>query len=105
MESTTVDVLPYDSLVKLEFSGAFYERLLNCAIATVQEKEDAPEERALIFKELETRQPANAWEERIYLLLAIIYEIDEQAAKQGVLKKETIDLPPTDSSPEASHES
>jgi len=104
MDSTTIDVLPYDSLVKIEISGTFYERLQNCLFAALQEKEDEPEELALILKELETRQPANNWEERVYVLLAIIYEVDNQAAQQEVLVKKSIDIPPN-SSPEVSPES
>jgi hypothetical protein len=105
MESYKIDVLPLDALVKVEFSGDFYQRLQNCLIVTLQEKEDKPEELAIVLKELETRQPANPWEERVYILLTIVHEIDIMAAEQKVLVKKTVNVPANGEPPEVSPES
>lgn len=105
MESHQIDTIPYDSLVKVEFSGAFTQRIQNALFALLSEKEDKPEELARILKELETRKPKSDWEEHVYILLSILYEIDNQAAQQKLIVKQTIDIPPSDSPQEASPES
>jgi hypothetical protein len=106
MSNDQIAILPFDSLVTVEFSGRFYAKMQNLLFALMQEKSDKPEELALILKELETREPQNMWEEQVSILLAIIFEIDNQAAKQKVLvKKPLSDYLPKDDSPEASPES
>jgi len=105
MNPLQIDTIPYDALIKVEFSGIFYERLQNCLFSLLKEKEDNPIELSQTLKELESRKPETDWEERVYILLAIVYEIDNQAVEQKLIVKKNIDVPTKGSSPEASPES
>ena len=103
MSNDKLDILPFEALVKIEVNGHFYARMQNCLFALMQEKEGTPNELAIILKELESREPQNLWEEQVSILLSIIFEIDSEAAKQGVMVKKVIsDLSPSQgASPES----
>ena len=102
MSNNKIDVIPSESLIKIEVSGQFYARMQNCLFALMGEKKDNPNELAIILKELETREPQNLWEEQISILLSILFEIDNQASKQGIIvKKDVSDYLPPEASPES----
>lgn len=104
-----ITTVPFDAIINIPISGAFYSRIQQSFFALLQEKmTDDPtgfkvNER---LKELETRDPEDLWETLVTIQLALLYAAEEAGTKQGVfIKEDALKFIPKDASPEASPES
>jgi len=100
--------IPFDALVDIQISGAFYADLQQQLFILLQQKEGEGIEKVnQRIKELETRQPNDFWEFQITTLMAILYATENAAKKQGhIVETEALDyIPKEDSVEGASPES
>jgi len=102
-----VYVLPFEAIVKINISGAFFETLKQGAYTIMEQFNGDIKEIPIILKELETRAPENFWEQQITTYLALLHAVEEGAKEQKLLVAHNASkfLPTNDSSPEASPES
>ena len=86
-----VEVFPFEAIVNIKISGAFYTRLSEMVLynASKQNIKDL----ASTLKELETREPTNADESHLLTLLTLVATIEREVKTQGVLAKEEVTLP------------
>lgn len=103
-----IATIPFDAIINIPISGAFYSRLQQCFYALMQEKmKDDPtgEQTSKLLKELESRQPNNVWEMQVTVILALLYSADTAAKEQNVMREEdAVNFIPKNSSPGASPE-
>ena len=100
--------IPFDALIDIQISGAFYADLQQQLFILLQQKESEGAEKVnKRLKELETEQPKDFWEFQVTTLLAILYATENAAKKQGhIVATEALDyLPKEDSTEGASPES
>ena len=104
-----ISTIPFDAVINVPISGAFYSRMQASFFALLQEKmnEDPTGELTnKLLKELESREPANLWEMQVTVLLALLYAAENTAKEAGILRKEdAINFIPKATSQEASPES
>lgn len=86
-----IEVIPYDSIIKVEVSGAYYARFHQLFISYISQK--SPEEFAKILAELKDREPATEYEHNVVTLLSFIKEIELKAKEQSQTKMEEMALP------------
>lgn len=88
-QNQTVDVFPFDEIVSIEMSGAFYARITQLLMDHIHTKE--PQEVAKLFNELSSREPQDAYEYHLVTLSALVREVEEQVQKQN--KRKAIEIP------------
>jgi len=103
-----IETIPFDAVLNIPISGAFYSRIQQCFYALLEQKmKDDPtgESTNKVLKELESRDPVDLWETLVTVNLALLYAADEAAKEQKIMvKREALDYVPKDASQEASPE-
>jgi len=97
-----VELFPFKETVTIEVSGYFYSKIWSSLLHYCSEKQTTI---AKTLEELKNRNPENAYEEHILMLLTLTNSIETAAKEQGKLvKKKASELPqvepPTPGAPE-----
>ena len=83
-----IEVISRDAIIKIEVSGAYYGRLMTLISNFTMPK---GKEVITILKELETREPANAFEYDLITLMMLHKSIEDAAREQKLTGKTTVD--------------
>lgn len=81
-----VELIPTDAIIKVDFSGAFYVRLQQLLITYAQQEKDY----MVRLKELETREPNDAFEYNIITLLTLTRSVERAAEEQKQVVTKTV---------------
>ena len=87
MENTnedTVESIPFDSLINIQVSGAYLQKLKIMLLQLYENKDDIREV-PVILAELSQREPENMWEFHVITILALVKEIEDSAKKQKLI--------------------
>lgn len=93
-----VEVIPFESRIKLEIPGSFYARLQQLSIhyAAKGTKEELVE----AMKSLSGKEQAKSeFEYHMQTLTILMYEIENAAKEQKLLENREIEVPDTDQEP------
>jgi hypothetical protein len=82
--------LPFDALVDIQVSGAFYKKLVDL-LSALAESVPVEEFQAVLEKVKTDDAPKDIFEVNIQLLLALIYEIENKGVAQNKVKEIEID--------------
>jgi hypothetical protein len=92
LESVTIQVIKPNSLVNIQVSSSFHERLQE--LLQDQYSRATSEEAALkAVADLASRQPETPWEFHLVTIISLIYEVEQAAFKQGLTEDKKIDVP------------
>jgi hypothetical protein len=79
-ENNKIDVIPYDTLVSVEVSGAYYARVQQLLMYIFKDK--AADEVSKCMEELKSREPKDIFEYQVITILSLMYEIEVKAREQ-----------------------
>lgn len=98
MAKHTVKVIPYDSIIDIQVSGSYYERVQYLFQSLVEKIK--PENYEELVKKLNdptnTSSITDMDEVNLITVLMLIMEIDDKAKVQNKLKDQEIDIPDDD---------
>jgi len=89
-----IETIPYESLINITVSGAFYSRLQDMLFSICSEK---PKDEYLeALKNISSNNIQTSFEYNLSTLLILITEIENKAKEQSMVKMQEIELPQDD---------
>lgn len=87
-----VETVPFDSKIKVEIPGSFLTRIHQLAMAYGQMRPN--EELVAAMEKLKGKEQAsNEFEYNMHTLTILIFEIENAAKEQNLIKMKTIEIP------------
>ncbi len=92
MAKVKFQTIPNDALIDIQVSGSFYKRVVE--LLTALGNSMKLDEFKAVLEKLKTNDPpANLHEMNIHVNMMLVYEIEQQAVKQGKTKEEEHEIP------------
>lgn len=87
-----LETIPYDAKIKLEIPGSFYARIQQLVVHYSQSRNQ--EELVKALERLKNKEQATSeFEYHIQTLTILVFEIEQAAKEQNLLKKEELEVP------------
>lgn len=98
MANVKIKTIPIDAIIDIQVSGSYYQKIIQVFMDITAPL--SPEEFTRITNKLKNNeQPADMMEVKIFTMLILILEIEQQAHKQNKVVEKEIDLPDEDEKP------
>ncbi len=98
MAKVKFQTIPNDALIDIQVSGSFYKRVVE--LLTALGNSMKLDEFKAVLEKLKTNDPpANLHEMNIHVNMMLVYEIEQQAVKQGKTKEEEYEIPDEELAP------